>query len=295
MNWQLFIILQTILVAFSTITLRVLAKNKVTANASFVINAGLYVALYISFLLFVPFLGHINSDVVAVYWWRFLGGGLAFALTNVFTYKTLVYFDAAIATIVGTLNALFTVIGAALILDEKLTVLQAVGSLILLSGIVYGIISTSYTKKKIKRRNLGLGVSYAFLAALSFSIAAVNEKSLLGHMSIGTYSVYGIGGQFIMSVLIALLIQPKKFSLLLKPRIMGITFLSGFLRGIGGLCFIYAEVKSNNVALVSVISNFKLIIVILLGWWLLQEREYLIRKLTSATIAISGLAVMFWY
>lgn len=294
MHWQVLILLQSLLVAVSTIIIRILARDKKTAKASFVINAGLYLALYISILLLVPWLGHVNIHYAIKYWWRYLFGGLFFALTNVFTYKTLVYFDAAIASIVGTVNAMFTIIGAALVLNENLSKMQIVGSLILLGAISYGILATHSISQRLDRRRALLGVMYALLAGISFAIAAVNEKSLLSHMTIGTYGILGIGGQFLMSILTALIIQPRKIHILFSKRVFGWSMLGGVLRGVGGVCFMLAEVKSNNVALVSVISNFKLIIVVLLGWWLLNEREYLARKFYSAMLAISGLIVMFW-
>lgn len=294
MSWQILILTQTVLVAASTICLRILARNNKTAKASFAVNAIMYAALYASFLFLVPFLGHVHSYSLSEYWWRFILGGTAFALTNVFTYKTLVYFDAAIASIAGTVNAMFTIILAALILGEKLSKLQFVGSVILIIAICFGILATHAVRKKTVRDKVKLGVIYALLAGMSFSIAAVNEKSLLSHMTIGSYAVYGIGGQFIMSVLTALIIQPKQLLRATKPDVASWSLLAGVLRGFGGACFIFAEVKSNNVALVSVIANFKLIIVILLGWWLLNERGHIARKLVSALIAISGLVVMFW-
>jgi uncharacterized membrane protein len=139
-----------------------------------------------------------------------------------------------------------------------------------------------------------MGLIYALLAGVSYAIGIVNEKSLLGHMTVGSYVVFGIGAQLLMALITVIIIQPKQLHLLLKPRIFGWSALNGVFRGVGGVCFILSEVKSNNVALVSVISNFKLIIVILLSWWLLKERQYLARKFTSATASIIGLTMMFW-
>jgi drug/metabolite transporter (DMT)-like permease len=293
MSWQVLILMQSALVAVSTIIIRILARDKKTAKASLVINALVYLFLYASILLLVPWLGHVNIHSATKYWYRYIFGGLFFALTNVFTYKTLVFFDAAIASIAGTVNSLFTIIGATIVLHENLSRLQLVGSLILLVAISYGILATQSIHKKINRYNAAFGVMYALLAGISFSIAAVNEKSLLSHMTIGTYGILGIGGQFLMSVLVALIIQPRKIPLLFSRRVFGWSALSGVFRGIGGVCFMLAEVRSNNVGLVTAISNFKIIIVIFLGWWLLKEHKFLVRKLTSATIAIIGLMIMF--
>lgn len=294
MSWQVAILLQTVLVAGSMVSLRVLARDKRTANASFAINAGLYVALYAGMLMVAVFMSNVHNAVLGQYWWRFVIGGLAFALTNVCTYKTLVYFDAAIGSIVATVNAIFAVIGASIFLSEDLSLWQLAGALVLLFAVGYALLATHATRKKAVRRSLRLGTTYALLAGLCFAVAAVNEKSLLEQMSIGSYMVYGVGGQCLLAVLLGVAVQPKRLWLLAKPHVAGWSLLSGALRGFGGACFIVAEVRSNNVGLVSVIANFRLIIVILLGAWLLKEHQHLRQKFGAALASIAGMAIMFW-
>jgi drug/metabolite transporter (DMT)-like permease len=294
MDWQIAIFLQTILVALSFICLRVLTRNKRYAGASFAVNAGLFVSQYVVMLALVPLFGHVNAAVVAEYWWRFMLGGLAFVLTNVCAYKTLVYFDVAIANIVATVNAIFAVIGAIVFLSENLSLQQVLGAIVLLLAIAYGLLATHATHKKSVRRSVWLGTMYAVLGGLCFAFAAVNEKSLLGRMSIGSYLVCGVGGQCLMAVLAAIALQPQNLKLLLKSHVATWSVLSGVFRGLGGTCFIVAEVKSNNVGLVSVLANFRLMIVILLGAWLLREHNHLRQKVAAATASIAGIAIMFW-
>lgn len=294
MTWQLCILLQTIFVATGIVTLRVLAREKRLAGANFVITALSYVALYGTVLLFVPLLGHVNNSVMGSYWWRFIGGGFMFALTNAWTYKTLVYFDAAIATIASTLNTIFSVIGAVLFLNEDLTAMQLVGAFILMLAITYGVLASHSKAKKNVRRSAYLGMCYAVLAGLSFAVAILNEKWLLERMNVATYGVYGIGGQFVMIVASAILLQSKQLRLVTKPFVLKWSLLTGVLRGIGGVLFIMTEVKSNNVALASVIANFRMIIVIFLGAWLLKEHQHMRQKLIAASTSIGGMVVMFW-
>ena len=294
MGWQELILLGAVLNALGFIALRVLARDKHTANASLVISAGGYIPIYVSILLLLPWLGAVHMQALTTYWYRFALGGLAFALTNIFTYKTLVYFDAAIANIAGSVNALFTVMGAALFLGEDLSFKQVVGATILLLAIAYGVLATYVRKSKTHRQFAKLGVIYALMAGVCYAVAMVNEKSLLEKISIGSYVTFGVGWQLLVMVGMTLIVQRQQLYLLLKPRIAGWTALSGSLRGFGAACVIVTEVKSNNVALAVVISNFRLILVILLGAWLLHESQHLRQKLTAAAAAIAGLTVMFW-
>ena len=294
MNWQIVILLQTVLAGAGIVSLRILARDTATRHGSFAIVAGMYVVLYAVMLPFVPWLGQVHTSVLEQYWWRFVGGGLAFTLTNVCTYKTLVYFDAAVASIAGTMNVLFTIVGAGLLLGEDLSLLQLCGAIVLLVAISYGVLATHKAAKKLVRRSILLGVTFALLAGLSYAVAQVNEKSLLQQMPMATYVVFGVGGQCLMTVLAALAVQRKQLALLLRPHIAGWTLTSGVLRGLAGVSFIFAEVKSNNVALVTVVSNFRLIVVVFLAAWLLKERERLQQKLTAAVAALAGLTIMFW-
>lgn len=294
MNWQILISLQTVLVGSSLVAQRVLARDKSTASAGFVVIAGTFVALYASMLAVALYTGGIDGNVFARYWWRFLGGGLAFTLTNVSTYKTLAYFDVAVANIAGTLNALFAVISASLVLGEDLSAQQLLGGVVLLAAITYGVLAAHTNSKEMVPRATKLGLLYALLAGLSFAVAAVNEKSLLGDMSTPTYMVFGVGWQCIVAIVLAMSLQPNKLPLLLKSRVAGWSLLSGALRGLGGACFILAEVRSNNVGLISVIANFRIVVGIVLGAWLLKEHQCLKQKLSATVVSFAGMGLMFW-
>jgi len=294
MSWQELILLGTIANALGAVSIRVLARDKQTAGAGFAMAAGYYVAIFVSRLLFLPLLGHVHTQVLGEYWWRFVGGGLAFALTNFFTYKTLVYFEVAVANIVGSVNVIFAVVGSAVFLGENLSSQQFVGAAVLLPAIAYGVLATHVVRKKSAQRSIKLGLSFALLAGVTFAVAMVNEKSLLGHMSVASYVVFGVAGQLVMAMLSAVLLQRPQLHLLLRSRVAGWNLLIGVLLGIGGLCFILTEVKSNNLALAAVISSCRLIVVVLLGAWLLKERQRLRQKLTAAAVAIVGLGLIFW-
>ena len=158
MNWQLAILLQTVFIALSLISLRILARDRrVHQNLVSVIGSGVYASQYATMLVFIPFIGHIDSHVLFEYWWRFILGGTAFALFGVCIYKTLTYFDVAIANLVAAVNAVFAVIGAVLFLSEKLSAQQLIGAIILLLGVAYGLLATHATHKKSVRHKVFTG------------------------------------------------------------------------------------------------------------------------------------------
>jgi drug/metabolite transporter (DMT)-like permease len=294
MGWQVFISVQLVLVALATIVTRLLARDKRLANSGFAITAGWFVVLYTLGLLALPKIGHIDTSAFHHYGWRFIGGGIAFTLTNIFFFYMLKYLDAAIGTILGTISAIFTVFGAYIFLHENLTDAQIVGTCILIASVIYGSLATRHRKHRAVHINLAIGASYALIGALFYAVAAINEKSLLGHMTTGTYVLFGWGCQTLIAVTAVLLIQPKSLKSLLRPNVAGWTFVLGVLRAVSGYCFMLSLVKSNNVGLVTVISNFKLILIVLLGAWLLNERNKMAQKLIAAAGAMVALSLLFW-
>ncbi|MEJ0073567.1 MAG: DMT family transporter [Candidatus Saccharibacteria bacterium] len=265
MSWQLLILLNALFVGVSVILMRILARDKANAGASFMINAGQFVPLWFVGLVLLPTLGQIDSHALSHFFWRLAGGGLAFALTYTCTYKSLVYLDAAVGSIFSTLNALFTVGLAALVLHEDLSTMQLLGGIILTAAIIYTTLAVRTAKNKASRRELAYGLAYAVLAGLIYAVAIVNEKSLLHQMSTASYVLFGWGWQMLAAVVAAFVLQASKFKVLLKRRTILLVSGAGILRGLGGIAFVLAQVRSNNVAVITVISSLKLVVVVILG------------------------------
>ena len=181
-------------------------------------------------VIFVPILGHVYIASFYDYWLRIILGGLCFACLNVLTYKTLVYFDAAISTTATScLSAIFTVISAALILKEDMKTNQIIGGIILMTAVIYVILATQYNRKHKKNKNLLVGSIYVLLTGLAFSLAVTNEKSLLGHMTAATYIFFGVGAQAVMSIALALIMQRRNIRILFNKDIAIPVILAGVL------------------------------------------------------------------
>ena len=294
MSWQVWILLQTLLAALATLATRLLARDKRTANAAITIPAISMAIIYACGLIAVPWLGNISSSVVSHYGLRFIGGGFAFALSNIFVYYLFKYLDASVGSILGSLNALFAVVGASIFLHENLSDLQIIGASVLLMSIIYGSLATRHLKTPAAHRNLILGAAAAVAASVFYALAMVNEKWLLGHMNIGDYVVFGWGGQLVVALLVAVMLQPKAFRLIRYPKTALLVGILGIMRGVSGIAMVESEVKSNNVGLMSVISNFRLIIIVVLGMWLLKERQKIPQKLLASAAAVAALTLMFW-
>jgi len=295
MNWQTLILLHALIGPFSILAMRAVAKQRSAAHWPFTVNAGMFSFAYLTGLALLPFMSPVNFSSLTQYWPWFIGGGICFALTNAFWYKVLAHLDAGISGILSTLGVLFTIVLAALVLHEDLSVSQAVGGFLLLAAICYILtVAKQPGAHRLHSKSWLLGLTFSIIGGVFFAIALVNEKFLLGKMPTSSYFLFGWGGQALMAYVTALIFERRHFGLLLRPKIGPLVAVGGITRGIAGYFFIMSQIKSNNVALVTVVANIKLILIVLFGAWLLNERQKLTEKLTAAFLALAGLSIIFW-
>lgn len=294
MSWQILVLTNALFMGLGIILTRSLARAQYYRNAAFVTNAYQYLFLWLAGLLFLPMLGAINAAVLPTYLWRFIGGGVAFALVNITTYKALSYVDAAIGSIFSTISALFTIILAAFTLHQEMTGLQLLGSAVLLVAIIYCMVVMRARRSHLTAHQIEAALFYSLLCGVFYAIAIVNEQWLLRRMDAGSYVVFGWGFQVLGAFGLALFFQRDKFAHVLRGNQTNAIVASGLLRGIGGAAFVLAQIRSHNVALITVIANLKLVVVMVFGAWLLRERRLLWQKAAGVFASLGGLSIMFW-
>ncbi len=292
MTWQFLIILHTFMAAGMTLTLRGLARIPQAAKLPFAANGLLFLILYPIGLAFIPVLGNLQLDAWSNYWPFLVFGGLAFAATNICTFKLLSYLDSTAGSIVGTVNVLFTIILAGAVLHENLTPQQILGAAILIPTIWY-VLWLSRSAKKTDNR-WAMGLLFALLAGMAFAVSIVNEKYLLSKMPVSSYFLFGWGWQMFVAVGLALWLQPKGFKTLWQAKYQKWIIAAGIARALGGVTFVMAQVRSDNVSLMTVISNFRIVLIALFASWVLQERRFYLQKIGAAATAVLALTIIFW-
>ncbi len=243
----------------------------------------------------LPLLGSIELDKINQHFLYLVGGGALFAVGNACGFKVLSHLDAGFGSILGTLGTIFTIIFAGIFLNEELSLQQAAGSIILLGAICYGLlVARQHHKGKKNHRAWLWGFIFAVISGFFIGLALVNEKYLLGHMNTSTVLFYVIGAQMVSSLLLGAILEPKGYKLVRDKAVMKLNIFAGSLRSVAAVLFVLALVKSNNVAVIGVIENFRLVIIIMLAAILLKERDKLGQKFVAACGAIAGLAIIFW-
>jgi drug/metabolite transporter (DMT)-like permease len=288
--WQAVMLLQNIFAAFfALLSRRITGKYP---KAHFQVLAAIFLVLYAVGLGYVLMSGkQIVTANFAPYWWRYVGGGLLFGIWTYFSYMVFTYVDAAIASLLATLNIVAVVISSSLLIHEGLSIRQVLGATILLLAML--VILSAHVSKPV-RTQWAKGVGLSLLASSVYGFAIANEKWLLGRVGISTYVAFGFGLQFLPLLILSLLINRNEYLNLKKSDFLRSVSLAGLIRGLGGLLFIISLVKANNASLVSVLSGLKVVFTAILAAIILRERKMLGRKLLASLLAVLGIAVMLW-
>lgn len=273
---------------FAILSRNLILKYK---TANFQILAIIFFYLYLFSLCYVLVAhGSVELSSFAMYAWRFMGGGILFAIWAYLSYRVFGYTDAAIASMLSLLNIIFVIAVATLSIHEGLSLRQCVGAVILLLSL--GIIFSARVKRKVQNQWFVAGL-LTLCASTAYGFAIANEKWLLGNVSLSSYIVFGFGFQFI-PLLVMSTFNISGYQYIKQFDFVWKTSLAGIIRGSAGLLFIISLVKANNASLISVLSGFKVVIATALSVIFLKERTLLSRKLVASLAAVLGVAIMIW-
>lgn len=289
MPWPLLMLFQNMFSASFALFSRSIAKN--IKQAHFQINAVIFSVILLTGSSWALSQGGIRLSNLQSNLPIFIFAGICFAITNVASYRVFEYTDAAIASIMSTLNTVAAVVIGTIVLGEGLNPKQIVGAITLFSAI-WLVLSTKVKPEKRGRWLVGLG--FSLIAALFFGIAISTEKFLLNSMSTADYILFGWGFQWLASISLSIVFRREQWRKLFKSTQLKKVIGAGFIRAGGGFLFIFSLVSANNVSIISVLAGVKAIFVVVFGALLLKERDYLTIKMQGALLAMAGIAVMLW-
>jgi drug/metabolite transporter (DMT)-like permease len=283
------VLLQSLASALLTIFSRPLAVK--LHQAQFQITAVIFTGFY---LLSLP-VAFLVSDVYVAELGRWLPNllfvSVAFGLQNITIFWILRYMDAALATLMGTLGIISTVVMATLFLGEGLTLQQFAGAASIIAAISYVL---SARVNAHERRNWTLGLLIALANAVFLGIGATGEKHLLGQMTFGSYLVWGWGLQLVTVLIVSFLYMPRNYGLVLRRSNAKLLLAATVMRTLGAMGFVVGLLVMGNLSQAIVLTGLKVIMVALLGVVVLHERQFIRRKLAAAVTAAAGVALMFW-
>lgn len=297
MNWQSLVLLHALFSALQALQFRAIARARQARHAALAVNAVAFSALYICGLLALPLIGHFSFQDFIGDWHMYLAASALFVMALYFMYKGMVHLESATASVLGTSSALFVVILANFFFDEHLSPLQLLGIVILVPCLWYVLLLAKKHRKKLidfKDMSWIRGFVFILASSLFLSIAHIIEKDILQRSSVATYVAFGWLLQMGCAWLLYFIFGKHAAHIFKSNKIIRSALQLGVLRAGAGLLFVMALVKSDSVSLVTVIANFRIIIVAVLAGWILNEREFYYKKLAAAAVSVVALSIIFW-
>lgn len=296
MSWQALILFHAFAGSFLTLQSRALARTKLARHASTAINAVAFTAVFVGGVLYVLLTGSVNWGQASDFMPLMILAATCFALSSVYMYRALAYMESAIVSVVMTTSSLFTLLLAGLFLGERLSITQAAGVALLLPCIWFVLLLANKEKQGFGVRSLPWlrGSSHAMLASVLVAIGTVLEKHLLDNITPTTYIGVGFGLQMIVAWGFVLVFRRSTLKVLRSVTVATQAVRLGAIRAVAGIAFLYALVLSDSVSLVSVVANFRIILVTILAAMLLKERDHLQQKMLASALAFVALSIIFW-
>lgn len=296
MNWQTLVLLHAVFSALQALQFRAIARAKITRHAGLAINAISFSALYICGLLALPLMGTVTLSDFTADWHMYLAAAALFVTALYFMYKAFVHLDSATASVLGTSSALFVVILASIFYDEKLSSIQIFGIAILIPCLWYVLLLAKKRKKlwDFKDASWLKGFVFMMTSSLFLALAHIIEKDILQRSTVATYVAYGWLLQLACAWLLYFAFGQHAKTIFSHNKIIRSALQLGVFRAAAGFFFVTALIKSDSVSLVTIIANFRIIIVAVLAGWILGEREFYYKKLAAAALSVVALSIIFW-
>lgn len=281
MSWQLYTAISVLGLSISIVLQRVLIhRDKVDPVAYAVLFQGI-VAVIISAFVFVSGFSLPN-----------IGNYLLPAIASMFLYgaghivyaKTLQRVEASVFSIYFATHALWVMLLGILWFDERLTVLQIVGSIL-----IFG--SVSLVVKSFKNFNLDVGALLGLLTGVLFGLA-ITCWSYVGRQ---TDTLSWAAVSFAGASLAALLFSPRamtKMRPMLSAKVLPRLALLGVFYAIGSVAMLYAY-KTGTFSLVSPLRQTGIIVTMILALLFLSvERVRIRRKVVASIVCTLGVILL---
>lgn len=198
--------------------------------------------------------------------------------------------DATTTSVLSNLLPIFIILISYFVFKEKLTASFFIGTMILLLGSFLAVKSKQDNESDDKNSSL---LSIFFISFIAFGFLAIGtsmEKAALDIIGVGSYVFYGWGMQIIVSILIFVFMHHKEKKYYNKEMIIDSTKI-GVFSGLSATAYLIAlslgSFASTNMAAIG-----KVAIVLILSYFLLNEKDNLLLKIVSIIVTFIGLTIL---
>lgn len=190
--------------------------------------------------------------------------------------------EAGVYSILYNLRIVFTTILGIVFLHEAVLPLQIMGGLCIFLAVLT-------IRQKGRKEVTSKGIEWGLAAAIVISFLNFFEKKLIGEVG---YLGYAVPVMLLAAIIMwtILLLQGKRLTFRYFKEPATINLMA--LRAISAYGFTLAFNAGGILSVSSYISSLSVIIIVLLGAWLLNERQYMKQKLIATGLAVIGLTLI---
>ncbi|MBL7159915.1 DMT family transporter [Candidatus Microgenomates bacterium] len=282
MTWQVLILISVVLYSVATLLQRVLLKEEksdpMTYLVFFQVSTGLMLGVFgllfkqLSFPDLKPLLPNLFLMMV-------LNG-----IGAISQFKALKYVEASRYAVIFSARVFVTILASSFILKEGLSVMQWLGTLLIVAGVT--LVNIKSTRLSFSKKE-GL----ALLSAVVFGLSNTNDRFLLKSFKVYPYIFLG----YILPAFFVVMLNPytiRKMKVFLKWQLLKKLLLFSVLFVISGLAFFSALQLVDNSSKVIVINLTPVILTVLLAVVFLKERDNLLEKILGAVLSFIGLLLV---
>lgn len=284
--WLLYTLLACLFGAVQILAKRKLLKDN--KELHHIIVATLYVGFSMSALFYVLLTdasGILPGSLKPIIW-HVIGGGILYGSVLCVDTYVLGHVDAAVSGIINKLTVVTVLVGGAFILEEYLSGVQLVGAAIILISSLLVVQRRRSKEVKVDRFVLLLAAN-----TIAVGLAAVNEKYMLGQVSLSTYMVFGWGAQTVFVLGYALIRQQQVRPLIPRGYITK-GLLLGLLQFGLGINYMKALMTSDNQPLVISVLGVNVLLITLGGVLFLNEKAHLKKKIIASVLGVIGVTII---
>ncbi|HYF96803.1 MAG TPA: EamA family transporter [Patescibacteria group bacterium] len=196
--------------------------------------------------------------------------------------KALQYLEAGVFSIIYNLRMVIATILGIVFLNEDIVWLRILGGLLILVAIVI-------VRQKSSQSIRVKGVEWGIIAAFTIAFLNLSEKIMIN--SVGVLNYFPFAMLVAAAIMWLYLFYRKEKidkALFIQPRMIQLMML----RAVSAYGFTFALATGALVSVGSYISGMSVILMVVMGALLLNERDYLMRKAIATAIAVGGLTII---
>lgn len=228
-----------------------------------------------------------RSDVLIL----FVSGIIAIATSDTLFHMSLNTIGAGISSVIDCLYAPLAVLFAAVILGERLSILQFLGMALVIAGAFAA--AKHKPPRGIDSRQLAWGIVWGVLAMITLALGIVIAKPVLNHSPVLWATLMRQIGSLCVMVPVALFSpQRREIKALLRPsKAWWFSLPATVLGSYAALLLWIAGMKYTKVGVCAILTQSSTIYVLILAAIFLKE-PFTRRKLMASALAIAGVVLV---